>query len=79
MTITVEATYEGGVLKPVEPLPLAEHAQVEITIHAPQDAGDEAKSSLAARHQALATLCSLELPVADWEVMEDEILRGAIE
>jgi predicted DNA-binding antitoxin AbrB/MazE fold protein len=32
MTITVNATYEGGVLKPAEPLPLAEHAQVRLTV-----------------------------------------------
>jgi predicted DNA-binding antitoxin AbrB/MazE fold protein len=32
MAITVEATYENGVLKPVKPLPLKEHEKVEITI-----------------------------------------------
>src|SRR5260370_19834800 len=32
MAITVEATYENGVLKPVKPLPLQEHEKVEITI-----------------------------------------------
>ena len=30
--ITIDATYENGVLKPVQPLPLADHEQVEITI-----------------------------------------------
>jgi predicted DNA-binding antitoxin AbrB/MazE fold protein len=79
MTITVDAIYENGVLKPAEALPLAEHEHVEVTIHAPQGAGNEAKSSLAARQEALAALCSLELPVSDWEAMEDEIIRGAIE
>ncbi len=34
MTLTVEATYEGGVLKPAKPLPLQEHAKVTITVHA---------------------------------------------
>ena len=33
MTITVEATYENGVLKPAEPLPLQEHEQVRVTVH----------------------------------------------
>jgi predicted DNA-binding antitoxin AbrB/MazE fold protein len=33
MTITVEATYENGVLKPTEPLPLQEHERVRITLH----------------------------------------------
>ena len=32
MTLTVEATFENGVLKPVEPLPLKEHQRVRITI-----------------------------------------------
>lgn len=32
MPIIVEATYEDGVLKPSEPLPLREHQQVRITI-----------------------------------------------
>ncbi len=32
MAIVVEATYEDGVLKPAEPLPLAEHQKVQITI-----------------------------------------------
>lgn len=32
MTITVEATYENGVLKPAQPLPLQEHAKVQITV-----------------------------------------------
>jgi len=32
MTITVQATYEDGVLKPATPLPFVEHQQVEIEI-----------------------------------------------
>jgi len=35
MSITVEAIYEDGVLKPKQPLPLQEHEQVEITIQTP--------------------------------------------
>jgi predicted DNA-binding antitoxin AbrB/MazE fold protein len=33
MPLTVEAIYENGVLKPVEPLPLQEHEKVQVTIH----------------------------------------------
>jgi len=33
MAIVVEATYENGVLKPAEPLPLGEHEKVRITVH----------------------------------------------
>jgi len=32
MSITVEATWEGGVLKPVTPLPLKEHEKVRVTV-----------------------------------------------
>ena len=32
MPITVEAVYENGVLKPAEPLPLAEHEKVRVTV-----------------------------------------------
>jgi predicted DNA-binding antitoxin AbrB/MazE fold protein len=30
MTITVEAVYENGVLKPKQPLPLQEHEKVQV-------------------------------------------------
>jgi predicted DNA-binding antitoxin AbrB/MazE fold protein len=33
MTITIEATYENGVLKPAQPLPLKEHETVRISVH----------------------------------------------
>ena len=33
MTITVEAVYENGVLKPTGPLPFQEHERVQLTIH----------------------------------------------
>ncbi|MGO8752746.1 MAG: antitoxin family protein [Thermoguttaceae bacterium] len=32
MAIIVEATYENGVLRPAQPLPLAEHEKVQITV-----------------------------------------------
>jgi predicted DNA-binding antitoxin AbrB/MazE fold protein len=32
MPLTVEAVYEDGVLKPVEPLPLNEHEKVRVTV-----------------------------------------------
>lgn len=32
MAITVDAVYENGVLKPVEPLPFKEHERVRVTI-----------------------------------------------
>jgi predicted DNA-binding antitoxin AbrB/MazE fold protein len=35
MTITVEAIYENGVLKPNQPLPLKDHERVQVTIQTP--------------------------------------------
>ena len=32
MTLSVEATYENGVLKPSQPLPLQEHEKVQLTV-----------------------------------------------
>jgi predicted DNA-binding antitoxin AbrB/MazE fold protein len=32
MTITVEAVYENGVLRPVQPLPLDERQKVQVTV-----------------------------------------------
>ena len=32
MTLTVEAMYENGVLKPARPLPLKEHEREQVTI-----------------------------------------------
>lgn len=37
MSLTIEATYENGVLKPDQPLPLQEHQRVRVTLHAPAD------------------------------------------
>jgi predicted DNA-binding antitoxin AbrB/MazE fold protein len=32
MTLTVDAIYENGVLKPAEPLPFKEHEKVTVTV-----------------------------------------------
>ena len=38
MTLTIAATYEDGVLKPEQPLPLPEHAKVRVTVQTSDDA-----------------------------------------
>jgi predicted DNA-binding antitoxin AbrB/MazE fold protein len=35
MSLTIDATYENGVLRPAQPLPLQEHQKVRITLHCP--------------------------------------------
>ena len=81
MAITVQAVYEHGVLKPAEPLPLLEHEQVEIVIHStfPGRKDTAFAPPVDARLAALQRLLSLELPVADWDRMEQEIIQGALE
>ncbi len=32
MTITIEAVYEDGVLRPIQPLPLRERQKVQVTV-----------------------------------------------
>ncbi len=81
MTLTVAATYENGVLLPERALPLKEHEKVEIVIHTtvPGRGDTPLTPPSDVRMAALQRLLSLELPVADWEQMEQEITRGAIE
>jgi hypothetical protein len=44
--ITVDAIDEGGVLKPAQPLPLSEHAQVKVTLESVGD-GDPFRAAAA--------------------------------
>ncbi len=37
MTLTVEAIYENGVLKPLQPLPLKDQERVEVTVRSASD------------------------------------------
>lgn len=41
MTITIDATYEGGVLKPDQPLPLGEREKVRVTVEPQTTAAKE--------------------------------------
>jgi predicted DNA-binding antitoxin AbrB/MazE fold protein len=42
MTITMEAIYEDGILKPVQPLPLREQEKVRLTVHRAEARVDQA-------------------------------------
>ncbi|HTU91553.1 MAG TPA: antitoxin family protein [Gemmataceae bacterium] len=81
MTLTVEATYENGVLRPGRPLPLQESEKVEIVIHrpSPEPCNTSAAPTAEERQAALKRLLALQLPASDWEQMEEEIVRGAVE
>jgi predicted DNA-binding antitoxin AbrB/MazE fold protein len=72
MTITVEAVYEDGVLKPVEPLPLKEHEKVSITV-------EERQPSLAQRIVALTRALppeTLDRLPADGASQHDHYIYG---
>ena len=80
MTIVVDATYEDGVLRPQQPLPFQNSEKVRIVVCSQSEAlrDRESVGAVGARREALARLLSLQLPVADWDQMEDEISEGAI-
>jgi predicted DNA-binding antitoxin AbrB/MazE fold protein len=40
MSITIDAIYENGVLRPAQPLPFAEHQQLRITVEEQQSCAD---------------------------------------
>lgn len=46
MSRTIDAIYEDGVLKPLEPLDLPEHAKTRVTIEESAEAVDELKKRL---------------------------------
>jgi predicted DNA-binding antitoxin AbrB/MazE fold protein len=76
MNIAVEATYENGVLQPAHPLPLQENEKVEVVI---RKLPSGAQALTPERREALERLLAQQLPVADWDQMEQEIIRGAME
>ena len=46
MTLTVEAVYENGVLKPTQPLPLKEHTRVRVAVEVKQSVARESAGML---------------------------------
>jgi predicted DNA-binding antitoxin AbrB/MazE fold protein len=69
-------SYENGVLRPAHSLPLQEKEKVEIVI---RKLPSNAQTLTAERREALERLLAQHLPVADWDQMEQEIIRGAME
>ncbi len=70
MTKTLHAIYDGQVLRPEEPLPIAANTRVRITI-----ATDEAVKTSSASFLDTAAALNLEGP-ADWSTRFDEYLYG---
>ena len=46
MTITIEATYENGVLRPATPLPLKENDRVVVTLRSPAPSAADQRAAI---------------------------------
>jgi len=57
----IEAIYEGGVLKPAQPLDISEHARVQITIDPQDEPRKKAEHILALARQTCEGLSKEEL------------------
>jgi len=70
MSQTLEATFDGEVLRPDEPIELEPNTRVRITIEPTSEAADESKS-------CLDTALSLKLEgPSDWSERLDDYLYG---
>jgi len=56
MTITIDAIYEDGVLRPAEPLPLAEHEKVRVTVEAQLPIAADVEGRLGVNESAALSL-----------------------
>lgn len=82
MTFHVDAIYEGGVLKPLEPLVLPEQARVSLTVEA--TASDASESEILAKQKAALQEAWDEIQVREqhrnndgWSVRDhDDLLYG---
>jgi predicted DNA-binding antitoxin AbrB/MazE fold protein len=77
MPLTVEAIYENGVLKPLQPLPLEEHEKVRIRIEtvttwAERTAGMMGWKGSAEQAEYFANSAELDFPIP-----EDDLPVGA--
>ena len=72
MTITVEAVYEDGVLKPAQALPFREHEKVTITVEKEQPS---LRQRIAARAHALPPETLERLP-SDGASQHDHYIYG---
>jgi len=77
MAIVVEATYENGVLKPAEPLPLAEHEKVRVTVEGVSPPAEHPPLNLAEFFDAIEAECGLMEGPEDWAAEHDHYLYGA--
>jgi predicted DNA-binding antitoxin AbrB/MazE fold protein len=75
MTITINAVYEGGVLKPAQPLPLSEHSQVRVTVE-PQARTDDPSERAAATQPARTSVPAVEKIIARAEALPADVVTS---
>lgn len=76
MSITVEAIYENGVLRPAQPLPLAEHERVQVTVDQAPAAAVGDRLDLAQWLAGIESQADLFDAPEDWAVRHDDYLHG---
>jgi predicted DNA-binding antitoxin AbrB/MazE fold protein len=60
MAFQVEAVYENGILRPVQPLPLAEHERVQVTVSPVRTLVRESAGLIPCRDAALIEQAALD-------------------
>lgn len=75
--LVVEATYEGGMLKPAQSLPLKEHDRVRLTVEELSVPKTTAPLNLANWFAAIEAQTGLVDGPEDWAAQHDHHLYGA--
>ena len=72
MTITVDAIYENGVLKPAEPLPLQEHERVRLSVETGLTWAERTAGMMGWKGSAEEAEYFAKSPELDFPIPEDE-------
>ena len=76
MTITIEAIYEAGVFKPLEPLPnLAEHEKVRVTVETESLIERQARTRLWSSPESVQALLEAEGPARVLDLLFSDTLE----
>lgn len=81
MTRTLAAIYEGGLLKPLEPLELAEHTRVWLTVETEEEAEAQAQEVLDLARQSYEGLSEEERAALEAARMDEArffVRRGPV-
>jgi predicted DNA-binding antitoxin AbrB/MazE fold protein len=73
MILTIEAVYENGVLKPMQPLPLSEHEKVRVTVEAKTNWVEATAGMMGWKGSAEEADYFAMSPELDFPLAEDEV------